>query len=208
MHFFGILLHIDIYLAALVHSLGAWSYIILFLIVFFERGCILTPFLPGDSLLFAAGALAANSELEIVPLMLMLTLACFIGVLINYWLGYQLNDYIQHKKPRWINQAYLNKTHSFFEKYGLSAIIVCCFIPIIRTFTPFVAGMAEMNARKYILVSLFSSCVWIIGVLWISYAFGNVPFVKQHFSWFVIAMIVIPSAIPVIGALWHRYAGK
>lgn len=207
-HVLPMILHIDVFLAQLVHVMGFWSYIVLFLIVFFERGCILTPFLPGDSLLFAAGALAANSELQILPLMASLTFACILGALINYWLGHQLGDYIQQKNPRWMNREYLNKTHVFFEKYGTFAIIVCCFIPILRTFTPFVAGVAEMSPRKYIVVSVFSACLWIVGVLWVSYAFGNVPFVKEHFSWFVIAMIVIPSAIPVFGALWHRFHGR
>ena len=204
----SMLLHIDVFLAQIVHTMGIWSYVLLFFIVFLERGCILTPFLPGDSLLFGAGALAVNSELQIVPLMLLLTLACFLGVLINYWLGYQLSGYIQHRQEnlRWINRDYLSKAHAFFEKYGIFAIIVCCFIPIVRTFTPFVAGMAEMNRSKYIIVSLLSSCLWIIGVLWISYAFGNLPFVKQHFSWFILAMIIIPSAIPAIGWLWRRKA--
>lgn len=200
-HFFQMIFHIDIFLAHIVQVMGVWSYVLLFLIIFFERGCILTPFLPGDSLLFAAGALAANGELEILLLMLLLTAACFLGVLINYWLGYQLGDYIDLKKPRWINQAHLKKAHVFFEQYGLSAIIACCFIPVIRTFTPFVAGMAEMSPRKYTAISFLSSCVWIISVLWISYIFGNMPFVKERFSWFVLAMIVIPSAVPLIGVL-------
>lgn len=203
-HLCQILFHIDIFLAQIVQMIGVWSYVILFLIVFFERGCILTPFFPGDSLLFAAGALAANSELKIIPLIIVLTTACFLGVLINYWLGYQLGKYILDKKLRWINQDYLKKAHEFFEKYGVSAIIVCCFIPIIRTFTPFVAGMAKMSQGKYILISLLSSCLWIIGVLLISYAFGNMPFVKDHFSWFVLAMILIPSAVPLIGFLYRK----
>lgn len=207
-HFFYMMLHLDLFLAQMVHMFGVWSYVILFVVVFFERGCILTPFLPGDSLLFAAGALAASSELDILVLMLILTAACFLGVLINYWLGYRLRDYINLKNPRWINRDHLKKAHVFFEKYGISAIIVCCFIPIIRTFTPFVAGMAEMSPRKYIAISLFSSCIWIISVLWISYAFGNMPFVQEHFSWFVLAMIVIPSAIPLAGVIYNRYKIK
>lgn len=208
-HFFSILLHIDVFLAQIVHMIGAWSYVVLFLIILFERGCILTPFLPGDSLLFAAGALAANSELLIMPLMLILTLACFLGVLVNYALGYRLAEYVEQlQNSRWIKHEHLNKAHVFFEKYGVFAIVVCCFIPIVRTFTPFAAGVAKMGARKYILVSLLSSCLWIVGVLWASYVFGNLPFVKAHFSWFVLAMIIIPSTIPIISVLWHRYAGK
>lgn len=204
-HFLNIVLHVDVFLAQMVHVLGAWSYVILFLVVFFEMACILTPFLPGDSLLFAAGALAANSEIHIIPLMIILTIACFVGMMINYWVGHKLGDYIyQRVNSRWLNRQHLDKAHAFFEKHGASAIIVCCFIAILRTFTPFIAGVAKMNTAKYTIVTAIGSCFWVIGLLWISYEFGNMPFVKEHFSWFVLAMIVIPSAVPVIGLLRHR----
>ncbi len=204
-NFIYMMLHIDIFLTQMVHIFGAWSYVILFLVVFFEMACILTPFLPGDSLLFAAGALAANSELHILPLMIVLLIACFTGMMVNYWIGHKLGDPIYKRaNSRWLNRKHLDKAHAFFEKYGASAIIVCCFIAILRTFTPFIAGLVKMNHVKYTIVSLFGSCFWVIGLLWISYAFGNMPFVKEHFSWFVLAMIVIPSLVPVIGLLKHR----
>lgn len=205
MHFLNIILHSDIILAHMVYKMGIWSYIFLFVIIFFERACILTPFLPGDSLLFAAGALAANSGLNIYGLLFLLSFASFSGVLINYYLGYQLRQSLYSKKPRWINLTYLNQAHVFFEKYGSWAMIACCFIPIIRTFVPFVAGMAEMNFKKYSLISLFSSCLWIIGLLCLSYRFGNMPFVKQHFSWFILAMIIIPIAIPFFTLFFRRF---
>lgn len=205
MHFFQLLLHIDVFLATVVNSFGAWSYVILFCVVFFERGCILTPFLPGDSLLFAAGALTATSQLEILPLMLSLTSACFVGVLINYWLGYRFGEYIQHlKNSSWIKKEHLYKAHVFFEKYGVFAIIICCFIPVIRTFTPFVAGIGKMSPCKYILISLLSSCVWIMGILWLSYIFGNTPFVRHYFSWLILGMIIVPTSIPIFSYAWQR----
>ncbi len=204
-HFIYMMLHIDIFLTQMVHIFGAWSYVILFLVVFFEMACILTPFLPGDSLLFAAGALAANSELHILPLMIILLIACFTGMMVNYWVGHKLGGPIYKRaNSRWLNRKHLDKAHVFFEKYGASAIIVCCFIAILRTFTPFIAGLVKMNHVKYTIVSLIGSCFWVIGLLWISYAFGNMPFVKEHFSWFVLAMIVVPSLVPVIGLLRHR----
>jgi len=158
--------------------------------------------LPGDSLLFAAGALAANSDLHIFPLMLVLLIACFSGMMLNYWVGHKLGDYIyQRANSRWLHRKHIDKAHMFFQKYGSSAIIVCCFIAILRTFTPFIAGLVKMDRVKYTIVSLIGSCFWVIGLLWISYLFGNMPFVKENFSWFVLAMIVVPSAIPVIGLL-------
>lgn len=201
-----ILLHIDIFLAQMVHALGPWSYVVLFLIVFFEMGCILTPFLPGDSLLFAAGALAAVSELNVWLLMLVLTVACYSGMLINYWLGYKLGQRLyQRANSKWLNRKHLDRTHQFFENYGGKTVVISCFIAIIRTFTPFVAGMAKMAPVKYVLVSLLGSCIWVIGVLYVSYDFGNVPFVKEHFSLFVLAMIVVPTLVPVIG-YWRQSA--
>lgn len=200
-HFIHMMLHIDIFLAQMVHVFGYWSYAILFAVVFFEMACILTPFLPGDSLLFAAGALAANSELHIVPLMVLLFIACFIGMMLNYWIGHKLGERVYRANWRWLDRKHLDKAHAFFERYGASAIIVCCFIAILRTFTPFVAGLVKMNKVKYTMVSLMGSCFWVIGLLWISYLFGNMPFVKEYFSWFVLAMIVVPSAVPVIGLL-------
>lgn len=202
--FIHIIFHVDIFLAHMVQVFGLWAYVILFLIIFLEMGCILTPFLPGDSLLFAAGAIAANSSLNIGVLMATLTVACFVGMIINYFLGRRFGSFVYHKaNSRWLNKGHLDKAHSFFEKFGGRAIIICCFIAILRTFTPFVAGMANMGRRKYTLVTLLGSCLWVIGLLFVSYEFGNVPFVKEHFSLFVLAMIVIPSLLPLIGYLKH-----
>ena len=200
--FIQIIFHVDIFLTHMVQVFGLWVYVILFFVIFLEMGCILTPFLPGDSLLFAAGAIAANSSLNLGVLMLTLTVACFSGMMINYFLGRKLGDFVYRRaNSKWLNKGHLDKAHSFFKKFGGRAIVICCFIAILRTFTPFVAGMAKMGRRKYSLVTFLGSCLWVVSLLFISYEFGNVPFVKNHFSLFVLAMIVVPSLLPLIGYL-------
>ena len=199
MELMHMLLHVDQFLLSLVNILGAWSYVVLFLIVFFERGCILTPFLPGDSLLFATGVLAANSTLNIAVLVPLLSTACFLATLVNYYLGAHLGKYIDKRThQRWFNRKHLDRTRVFFDKYGTMAIILSCFIPIIRTFTPFVAGMARMNKATYLIATIVASLVWVAGILVLSYVFGNMPFVKDHFSLFVLALLIIPAVIPVV----------
>jgi membrane-associated protein len=198
------ILHIDVYLVALVQAVGFWSYAILFLIVFFERGCILTPFLPGDSLLFAAGVIAATGALNIGLLILVLAVACFLGTLINCWLGGKLGHYAYRADSRWLNRKHLDKARAFFERFGTSALVLSCFIPIVRTFTPFVAGMAMMNKTKCLLATILASVVWVVGLLCLSYSFGNIPFIKSHFSMFVLALIIVPSLIPVLAYLRRR----
>ncbi|MCD8524239.1 MAG: DedA family protein [Gammaproteobacteria bacterium] len=192
-------MHLDVFLAQMVHSMGVLSYLILFVIIFLERACVLTPFLPGDSLLFAAGALAANSELSLSWLSVFLLFACLSGMLVNYWVGCRCGQYItEHWNSRWINPDHIKRAHVFFEAYGISALMVCCFIPVLRTFTPFVAGIAMMNRYKYVIVSFISSLIWVGGILLVSYAFGNTSFVKEYFSWIILGMIIVPSAIPVL----------
>lgn len=193
------MLHLDVYLVSLVDVLGVWSYVALFAVIFFERGCILTPFLPGDSLLFATGVIAATGGLNIQLLMLTLCSACFIGTLLNFWLGSRLGPYVYARaNTRWLNKRHLDKAHAFFEQYGGMALIFSCFIPIIRTFTPFVAGMALMNKKTCLVAATIASLVWVAGLLLLSYLFGNIPFIKAHFSWIVIALIIVPSLLPVI----------
>ena len=208
MHFFSLLLHADVLLTHLVSSLGLWSYLLLFMVIFLERGCILTPFLPGDSLLFAAGALAANHTVHLLPLMLILTVACYAGTWCNYWVGYHCGEYLYRKNPRWLNPVHRQRAHTFFEHYGLSALVICSFIPVIRTFMPFVAGVARMSRLKYNLLSLCSAILWIIGVLGISYMVGNTKIGQHYFSWMVLAMIMIPSLIPGIHYVWQRWGAS
>jgi len=204
--FLSMLIHLDTFLAQMVHNMGFLSYLILVVIIFFERACVLTPFLPGDSLLFAAGALAANSELSLSWLLISLILACFSGMLVNYWIGSRCGEYItKHWKSRWLNPHHIKRAHIFFEAYGIFALMVCCFIPVLRTFTPFVAGIAVMDRFKYVIVSFVSSLIWVGGILFVSYVFGNTLFVKEHFSWIILAMIIVPSVIPVIPYVTSRF---
>jgi len=191
------ILHLDVYLVSLVGVLGVWSYVALFLIVFLERGCILTPFLPGDSLLFATGVIAAAGGLNIELLLVSLTVACFLATLVNFWLGSQLGHYVYARaNTRWLNKAHIDKAHVFFERYGSMALVLSCFVPIIRTFVPFVAGMALMNKNTCLLATTIASLVWVAGLLLLSYLFGNIPFIKGHFSWIVIGLMIVPVLIP------------
>lgn len=199
------MLHLDVYLVSLVTMLGIWSYIALFLVVFFERGCIFTPFLPGDSLLFASGVIAAAGGLNIGLLVLVLCCACFVGTVLNFWLGRRLGNYVHARaNSRWLNKQHLDKAHAFFERYGSMALVLSCFIPIIRTFVPFIAGMAFMNKKTCLLAATIATLVWVAGLLLLSYLFGNIPFIKAHFSWIVIALMIIPSLLPVM-AYWRQY---
>lgn len=193
------MLHLDVYLVSLVGVLGLWSYVVLFFVMFFERGCVFTPFLPGDSLLFATGVIAAAGGLSIELLMMTLCVACFLGTLLNFWLGSWLGTYVcARANTRWLNKQHLDRAHAFFERYGSMALVLSCFIPIIRTFTPFVAGMALMNSKTCLIATTIASLVWVVGLLLLSYVFGNIPFIKAHFSWLVIGLMVIPSLLPVI----------
>ena len=193
------ILHIDVYLAQFVHFYGTWAYVALFAIIFLEMGCILTPFLPGDSLLFAAGALASASSLNIYILMSSLFLATFTGMLINYSVGSYIGPRLFHfEKSRFFNKAHLDKTHAYFERYGNKTIIIACFIPIVRTFAPFVAGMAQMEKPKFVLTCLAGSLLWVVGLLYLSYSFGNIPLVKNNFSLIVLAIIVLSLIVPAI----------
>lgn len=191
------MLHLDVYLVSLVGVLGVWSYVVLFLVVFLERGCILTPFLPGDSLLFATGVIAAAGGLNIELLVLALSAACFLGTVLNVWLGSRFGRYIAVRTNScWLNKDHLNKARAFFERYGSMALVLSCFIPIIRTFVPFVAGMASMNKKICLLATTIASLIWVAGLLLLSYLFGNIPFIKAHFLWIVIGLIIIPAVIP------------
>jgi membrane-associated protein len=196
------LLHLDVFLAHFVQAFGVWAYVGLFLVVFLEMGCILTPFLPGDSLLFATGAIAATGALNIYVLIVSLFIACFSGIVINYYVGSLLGHKVAHMKSnRFINPKHLTQAHDFFEKYGGKTIAIACFLPIVRTFVPFVAGIVEMTASRLIVNALVGSFLWVVGLLSVSYLFGNIPFVKENFSAMVLVLIVLSLLIPAIGLL-------
>jgi membrane-associated protein len=201
LHFIlNIILHLDQHLATFVSFYGAWIYALLFLIIFCETGLVVTPFLPGDSLLFAAGTLAANSSFNVHLLFLLLVIASVSGNTLNYvigrWLGLKLFTSYQ---SRFFNRGYLDKAHAFYGIYGNKALIIARFIPIIRTFVPFVAGMGFMNFHKFTIYNVLGAVLWIGGLLYISYLFGNAPLVQEHFS-SVILLIIAISLLPAIGA--------
>ena len=203
MDFVDLLLHRDEYLLDLVENYGAWIHAILFLIVFAETGLVVTPFLPGDSLLFAAGALGASGALDARVAAATLITAAVLGNTVNYAIGRSVGGRIIHlaqtdpRWRRWINPDYIARAHAFFEKHGGKAIVLTRFMPIVRTFVPFVAGVAEMPYASFTFYNVTGGVAWVVVCLGAGYLFGNVPIVKDNFS--LVAMgIVLVSLLPLL----------
>lgn len=196
-------LHIDIHLATIISQYQGWTYLILFVIIFAETGFVVTPFLPGDSLLFAAGALIAggNTGLDIYLLSLILIVAAVSGNTVNYMLGKILGDKVFKPNNRILKLEYYNQTHAFFEKHGGKAVIFSRFMPIIRTIAPFVAGVGKMPFGRYSLYNLIGGVSWIVIFLFAGYILGNVPFFKAHFSLIGIGIIVVSLIPPIVAAI-------
>lgn len=190
-----ILLHLDAYLTIWAIKYGAWMYGLLFLIIFCETGLILAAILPGDSLLFATGAIAATGALNIYYLLALLITAALVGNTLNFWIGNKIGHWIIAKHHRFIKKKHLKKTHAFYEKHGKKTIIIGSFLPIIRTFAPFVAGMGEMKFISFMIANITGVLLWMILILYGSYLFGNIPWIKLHFSVMVIAIVFI-SLLP------------
>jgi len=204
-NFVDIIVHLDKYLSALVGQYGPMIYLILFLIIFMETGFVVTPFLPGDSLLFTAGAIAALGALQLGILLPLLIIAAIAGDNLNYWIGFHVGPKIFNKeKSKWFNKKYLDKAHKFYEKYGIKTIIIARYIPIIRTFAPFVAGIARMTYWRFLLFDIIGGILWVSIFVLGGYYFGNLPFVKEHFSLVILAIMVI-SLIPAGLELWKHY---
>ncbi len=196
--FVDIVLHLDKYLYSLVAQYGVWVYAILFLIIFSETGFVVTPFLPGDSLLFAAGAIAAGGVLDISWLFVLLTLAAVLGNTVNYGIGYLVGPKVFRKeRSRFLNREYLERAHAFYEKYGGKAIVISRFIPIIRTFAPFVAGIGRMTYMRFQFYNIAGGVLWVGSLAYAGYLFGNMAWVKHNFSLIIIGIIVI-SILPAI----------
>lgn len=194
---FGFILHIDVHLAQIIATYGVLTYAILFIIIFMETGLVFTPFLPGDSLLFAAGALAALGNLNILALVGLLFCAALIGDTTNYWIGHFLGKKIVAHPRIPINEEHIKKTEAFFKKYGGKTIIFARFMPIIRTFTPFVAGVGKMGYKRFISFSIFAAALWVSIATFSGYFFGNIPFVRKNFS-LVILIVVLISLLPIL----------
>lgn len=191
-------LHIDHHMTEIVNEYGVWTYLILFLIIFCETGLVFTPFLPGDSLLFVVGALAANSSLDLSWLIGLLSVAAILGDTVNYWIGHALAPKVfQHKKIRFVKPEYLEKTQRFYEKYGGKTIIIARFVPIIRTFAPFLAGVGTMKYGRFLAYNVVGGILWVTLATLSGYFFGNLPFVKENFSLVVLAIVVI-SILPAV----------
>ena len=203
LHFIDIILHLNLYLGELFNHYGNTIYLILFLIVFCETGLVVTPFLPGDSLLFATGTIIAASSHHPVYMTLTLIFAAFCGDNVNYTLGRWLGPKVFQEHRRFLKKNYLVMAEKFYEKYGARAIILGRFLPIFRTFVPFVAGIARMPYRRYIGVSILSACLWVGTLLYAGYFFGSIPWVKQNFSIVILAIIIISLLPAIIEAIRH-----
>lgn len=202
-------LHIDKYLQVWVVNYQALTYLILFIIIFMETGFVVTPFLPGDSLLFAAGTVAAmdNQPLNILLLFIILIAAAFSGDNTNYFIGRLLGGKVYEKNYRMIRREYLDKTHAFYEKHGGKTIIIARFMPIIRTFAPFVAGVGTMKYSRFLSFSIIGNIIWVVLFISAGYFFGNIPFVKKNFS-IVIVTIIFVSLMPMIFAVIKNQLAK
>ena len=208
--FFDFFMHLDVHLNEIIGQYGLWTYLILTLIIFCETGLVVTPILPGDSLLFAAGALAATegSPLKVYWLLIILGAAAVAGDTVNYWIGHLVGPKVFQQDSRLFKKEYLLRTHKFYEKYGGKTIIIARFIPIIRTFAPFVAGIGSMTYLKFISYNIIGGLAWISAFILGGYYFGNIPVVKHNFT-IVIIVIVIISVMPgVIEYVRARYGKK
>ena len=207
LQFFDILLHLDKYLASLVAQYGPWIYAILFFIIFAETGFVVTPFLPGDSLLFVAGALAALGGMDLGLLMLTLIVAAVLGNQVNYHIGRYLGPKVFHwEGSRLFNKAALTKTHNFYEKHGGKAVVLSRFLPLLRTFAPFVAGIGAMGYGRFTSFNVSGAVLWVASLTLAGYWFGNVPWIKQNLTVVIVGIIVV-SLLPVIIGWWqHRKA--
>jgi membrane-associated protein len=190
-------LHLDKYLDAIIRTYGTWTYLILFLIIFIETGLVIMPFLPGDSLLFAAGAFAAIGSLDPVLLFVLVEIAAVLGDTVNYWIGAYIGPRAFSGKVRFLKKEYLDRTQVFYDKYGGITIIIARFVPIVRTFAPFVAGVGKMKYGQFFLYNVIGGVLWTQLFVFAGYFFGNIAFVRDNFSLVVIAIILI-SILPGI----------
>jgi membrane-associated protein len=193
-----LLVNLDQHLAAMLQQHGAWVYLLLFVIIFSETGLVVTPFLPGDSLLFVAGALAAAGGMDVHLLALVLVLAAVLGNTVNYSIGYYVGPRVFHWEGSWLfNRKALERAHAFYERHGGKTIIITRFVPILRTFAPFIAGIARMTYLSFFAYNLVGALAWVLSLLYAGYWFGNVPVVKQNLSAFILGVIVL-SVMPIV----------
>lgn len=205
--FIDIILHLDKHLAVLVQEYGQWIYAILFVIIFSETGFVVTPFLPGDSLLFVAGALAALGGMDIVVLLAVLSVAAVLGNMVNYQIGRFLGPRVfQWEQSRFFNKRALEKTHAFYEKHGGKTLVISRFLPLFRTFAPFVAGIGAMGYSRFTFFNLVGGLAWVGSLTLAGYWFGNLPWIQKNLSLVILAIIVVSLVPAVVGWLQHRRA--
>jgi membrane-associated protein len=204
-----IFLHLDRHLADVVRDYGVWVYALLFLIIFVETGLVVMPFLPGDSLLFVAGTIAGVGGMSLPVLIVLLTLAAILGDALNYSVGRYFGPRVfAWEHSRWFNRAAFDRTHAFYERHGAITIVVARFLPFVRTFAPFVAGIAEMTYAKFALYNVIGAVLWVVGLSTLGYLIGNTAFVKAHFQWVTLAFIVIPGLPAVFEVLRHWWLAR
>lgn len=199
------ILHIGDHLQELVKNYGNWIYAILFAIVFCETGLVVLPFLPGDSMLFAAGTIAAVGDMNIFVLIGLLIVAAVLGDFVNFEIGKHFGQKLfSNPNSKIFKQSYLQKTHDYYEKYGGRTIIIARFIPIVRTFAPFVGGMGNMNYAQFARYNIVGAVLWVVSFTTLGYFFGQLPFVKEHFSWIMITIIVFSVVPMIVEIIRHR----
>lgn len=198
-------LNLDEHLNTVVQNYGIWTYGILTLVVFLETGIVATPFLPGDSLLFAAGAIAALGSINIVFLMILLAAAAILGDTVNYWVGRKAGPLVFSKeKSLFFNKDYLRRAYDFYEKHGAKTIVIARFIPIIRTFAPFVAGIGHMSYVKFVAYNIVGGVLWVLAFSLAGFFFGNIPVIKENFSLVIIGIIIVSLVPTVVEFIKHR----
>jgi membrane-associated protein len=190
-------LHVDVYLSDIIAQYGTWTLALLFVIIFLETGVVVTPFLPGDSLIFAAATFAARGTLNPLVMFLVMAAAAVIGDTVNYWIGHRVGAKAYTGEVKWVKKEYMERTHGFFEKHGGKTIFLARFVPIIRTFAPFVAGVSQMSYPFFLRWNIIGGIVWVATFTALGYFFGNIPFVQENFELVIIAIIII-SLIPAV----------
>ena len=197
-------LHLDRHLGAVIQDYGVWSYLILFLIIFCETGLVVTPILPGDSLLFAVGTFAARGALDLNVVLLLLSAAAIAGDTVNYAIGYRVGPQVFRTGGRFLNREYLDQTHRFYERHGAKTIVIARFVPIVRTFAPFVAGIGRMSYTRFLTYNVVGGVGWIVALVLGGYAFGNIPIVKRNFTLVIFAIIIVSLMPGLIEVLRRR----
>ena len=205
MSIFDALLHVDRHLVSFISQNGAWVYVVLFAVIFVETGVVVMPFLPGDSLLFIVGALSAQGAMNVELAIATMLAAAILGNQSNYAIGRWFGPRVFHwENSRWFNKQGFERAHAFYERWGGLALVLGRFLPFVRTFAPFVAGVAAMSRRRFTFFDITGGVLWVGGVTIIGYLFGNLPFVQRHLDHILWSMILIPAAVAVIGGLRQR----